>query len=183
MLTDMSIAKPLIINGTDYSRAPISMAKWIVGRSFEKTRPIKAFPHSIPLSEMRLHIHLMGFIPHGGKIHAMAFPKRLSVMVAGSDSLPYESEWVVFLPVNEDTVFLIKFRFIFDDQFGSGKWCPEDSPVLLARDDARRLWSKRVADAEWAGTVVWSSSHLPHDPEYITTVALHPTMSNPEPLC
>lgn len=182
MLIDISIAKPLIIDGTDYSRAPISMARWIVARSFGKTHPT-ASPHPIPQLEMGFHAHLMRFVHHGGKIHAMAFPKSLNA----ADSLPYESEWGVFVPVEEGTVFFVGLRFIISERgshhFRSGRWCPYSSPVPLARDDARRLWVKRVVDAEWAGTVVWSSSHLPHEPEYITTVALHPTPSDPELVC
>ena len=181
MLTDMSIAKPLVIHGTDYSQSPISMVRWLVGLSLEKTRPT-APPHSVPQSETRFHRYLMRCILHGGKIHAMAFPKDRKVLMAGSDSLPYESSpWAVFLPVEADTVFLIYLRYICDRS--GGRWCLEGSAVPLARGDARLLWSKRVAGAEWAGTVAWSSSHFPHEPEYITTVALHPTPRDPEPVC
>lgn len=181
MLTDMSIAKPFAIDGTDYSQAPISMAKWLVGLGMEKTRPT-APPHSVPQSETRFYSYLTRCILHGGKIHAMAFPKDRKVLMAGSDFLPYESSpWAVFVPVEENTVFLIYLRYTCDRS--GGRWCSEGSAVPLERNHARRLWSKRVAEAEWAGTVAWSSSHFPHEPEYITMVTLHPTPTSPEPLC
>ena len=69
------------------------------------------------------------------------------------------------------------------DHFRSGRWCLEGSAVPLERNHARRLWSKRVEGAEWAGSIVWSPKHFPHEPEYITMVTLHPTPTSPEPLC
>lgn len=179
MLTDMSIAKPFAIDGTDYSQAPISMAKWLVGLGMEKTRPT-APPHAVPQSETRFYSYLTRCILHGGKIHAMAFPKDRKVLMAGSDLLPYESSpWAVFVPVEENTVFLIYLRYTCDRS--GGRWCSEGSAVPLERNHARRLWSKRVAEAEWAGTVAWSSSHFPHEPEYITMVTLHPQVPNSPP--